>query len=530
VIGTLLLLTVLLFTARPHEQSGPCAAGVRERTVGRPSICDAPPEDADTASVLSRIREEEIGVGSQVMRLAQVLTDSIGPRLVGTGGLDRAADWVLGSYGQWGIGARRVPFGTWVGWDPGRLEISLLTPRRQPLVARLPAWGTGTNGPIEGPVVVVPIAREAPTLADWVGGTSGAFVALWPAEPTCRARADWGAISASYASLMEHLRAEGRQEFSDAIDRWGGFDAVFSALAAAGARGVFRASWAGGWGADRLAESYTDLLPFVQLSCEDYGLVHRLATHGQGPRVSVNVTARRLEPRSVSNVIATIPGSERAGEFVVLSAHLDSWHAGTGATDNGSGTVIVMEAMRILRELSESFPRTIIAGHWGSEELGLLGSGAYAEDHPDILDGTYLVLNQDNGTGRISSVDMQGLAGAGRLFRKWVEEVEGEIESDVAVIDPGQPEAIGSDHTSFACRGVPAFRLRSEEHDYRPYTWHTSLDTFDKLVEDDLRFNAMVLAMLTYLAATEDAPMDRRMTPGIEWPTCPFAVRRSGGE
>jgi Zn-dependent M28 family amino/carboxypeptidase len=215
------------------------------------------------------------------------------------------------------------------------------------------------------------------------------------------------------------------------------------------------------------------------------------------------------------NVIARLDGTELPDEFVLLSAHLDSWHGATGATDNGTGTITMLEAMRILRAAYPRPRRTILVGHWGGEEQGLNGSGAFATDHPEVVAGLQALFNQDNGTWRAEYLEAQGLARAGEHLARWVALLPSEIAGHLRLEAPGPQSNGGSDHSSFLCRGAPAFRLQSSYPEYRQYTWHTNRDTFDKIVFDDLRNNATLAAMMAY-AASEDperVPRDRAGLP-----------------
>jgi Zn-dependent M28 family amino/carboxypeptidase len=220
----------------------------------------------------------------------------------------------------------------------------------------------------------------------------------------------------------------------------------------------------------------------------------------------------------------------------VLSAHFDSYDSSSGATDNGTGTLMMMEAMRILKAAYPNPRRTIVVGHWGGEEQGLIGSGAFAEDHPEIVRGLQAAFNQDNGTWRVDYIRMQGFADAGTSFGAWFGRIPNEIADNIRLDIPGVPETGGSDHMSFICRGAPGFRLQSSYPEYRQYTWHTNRDTFDKIVFDDLRNNATLAAMLAYLASEDpetvqrtqrELPRTAQGNPGA-WPRCGTPRRSSG--
>jgi len=266
--------------------------------------------------------------------------------------------------------------------------------------------------------------------------------------------------------------------------------------------------WPQGWGVGRLGTATAQRIPEIGLSCEDYGLLFRLAQKNQNPTIRVEAQAKSLGESPVSNVIAEMRGTEKPNEYVVLSAHLDSWDAASGATDNGTGTVMMMEAMRILKTVYPKPKRTIIAGHWNGEEQGLNGSGAFAADHPEILAGIQAVLNADAGTGRIDSISTQGFTAAREFLRRWLEQTPKEFADSVGVIAPGKPDG-GSDEASFTCHNVPGFALGSRNWDYQTYTWHTNRDTFDKIVFNDLKQNATLIAMLAYLASEDSERIPR---------------------
>jgi Zn-dependent M28 family amino/carboxypeptidase len=235
------------------------------------------------------------------------------------------------------------------------------------------------------------------------------------------------------------------------------------------------------------------------------------------------------------NVLAEIPGTELPDEYVMLSAHLDSWAGATGATDNGTGTITMLEAMRILKETYPNPRRTILVGHWGAEEQGLIGSRAFTEDHPDVVENLQVLFNQDNGTWRIEYIQTQGLVGAAGNLARWIAQIPTDITENIELGLPGPQERGGSDHVSFLCYGAPGFRLQSNYPDYRQYTWHTNRDTYDKIIFDDLKNNATLAAMLMYLASEDPErvsrdravlPIDPRTGEPRTWIAC-HPARRS---
>src|SRR5690606_4377199 len=180
----------------------------------------------------------------------------------------------------------------------------------------------------------------------------------------------------------------------------------------AGALGVFTSQWSNYPGVQKVFGSPQQTIPAFAVGCEDYGLMFRLARNGQGPRVRAFTDSERLGERPVFNVIAEIRGSEKPDEYVVLSAHFDSWSSSGGATDNATGTITMLEALRILRQVYPNPKRTILVGHWNGEEQGLNGSRAFSEDHPEVVNGLQALWNQDNGTGRIVNLSAGPFPGA----------------------------------------------------------------------------------------------------------------------
>ena len=307
-----------------------------------------------------------------------------------------------------------------------------------------------------------------------------------------------------------------------ASDRGGG--AAASLTAAAAGRGGFGTQGAGGWGVIEVFETYNTIAPAVTLTCEDYGLVYRLAENHQKPMVSLELDASQLGEQPAFNTIAMIKGSEKPDEYVMLSAHFDSWDGSSGATDNGTGTLMAMEAMRILKAVYPKPKRTIMVGHWASEEQGLNGSTAFTEDHPEVMKGLQALFNQDNGTGRVQSLSASGLTDIGHHLKSWYDKLPGFYTdsmsnnvvswsfSDVPTGNPG-----GTDGAVFACFGTPSFGMGAVSWNYGTYTWHTNRDTYDKVVFDDLKHNATLAALMVYLASEDPDFIKRDRSPGT-WP------------
>jgi carboxypeptidase Q len=483
--------------------------------------------------VLRAIWEEGTG-NSQLERLAQVLLDSIGPRLTASPGQEAAQEWAVRTYGSWGIPARNETYGTWRRWRRGISHIHLAEPRVRTLSGGLLAWSPGTGGgDVTGEAVVLPVLPDRASFEAWLPGVRGRFVLLSYAEPTCRPDPAWQQFAepATVQRLVQERQAE-RNAWIAGGQRLGFTEGeLVRRFEEAGAVGVVTLTWSGGYGAYRVFNARTERIPTFGLSCEDYGLVARLAEAGQRPVLRAFADAEFLGEVPVFNTIAEIRGRELPHEYVMLSAHFDSWDGASGATDNGTGTITMMKAMRILRAVHPNPRRTILVGHWSGEEQGLTGSRAFAFDNPAVVDGLQALLNQDNGTGPVRTIGMSGFTEAGAHFARWLAAIPSEISDQITLGMPGMPSTGGTDHAAFVCHGAPAFNLSSAGWDYNAYTWHTNLDTYDKISFNDVRHNALLIAMLTYLAAEDDSrvSLTRRVIPGAGgdsgWPECPQPAR-----
>ena len=472
---------------------------------------------------------------SQVERLAQTLADSIGPRLTGSPGMQSSQEWIVGNYRAWGIDARNEQYGTWKGWRRGYTHLDLVRPRVRSLNAMLLAWSPGTERAVEAQAITLPDADD--DLAAWRRSARGKFVLASLPQPTCRPTASWTEFGGdSMSARMTRETAAARDAWNARVSRLvSSADSLNNHLASLGVAGVITSNWTGGYGAHRVFGVRENVrMPFVAVDCEDYGLIARLADNGQGAVLRLDARAENLGTVPVANTIGVIRGSELPDEYVMLSAHLDTWDAASGATDNGTGTVIMMEAMRILRTVLPNPRRTIMVGHWSGEEQGLNGSRAFAHDHPEVVNGMQALFNQDNGTGAIARVSMQGLTGAGGRFVHWLSFVPSELTGRIELTIPGTPGGGGSDYAAFICHGAPALSLGSDSWDYFLTTWHTNLDTYDKVALQNVRENAILVATLAYAAAQdpERTPRERRTVMPTNqqgqpssWPACRDGMR-----
>ena len=378
------------------------------------------------------------------------------------------------------------------------------------------AWSATTPaGGITAEVALIPpksVRGDSAGFARWLVGVKGKLVLLSVPQPSCRPDSDVKAWADS--AVYNHAAAQRDSALSDWNARWAvGKTSARSApalLERAGAAGVLSNSWSRGWGVDKIQSARATTIPSFDVSCEDYSLLARLAANDQHPRVHAVADAVLAPAESpVFNTIARIEGSEKPNEYVMLSAHLDSWDAGSGATDNGTGTITMLEAMRILKTAYPRPKRTILVGHWSGEEEGEIGSSAFAVDHPDIVKGLQALFNQDNGTGEIDSVQTNGFVDAAASLARWMSRMPADLTKNVALMMPGVAHDESTDSDAFDCRGAPAFFLTSSDWSYTDYTWHTNRDTYDKINFDNVKRNATLVAMFAYQASEDPAFVSR---------------------
>jgi carboxypeptidase Q len=504
--------------------------------------------------VISRI--QAIGIdSSRTEQLSHALFDSLGPRLTGTPDLKRANDWLVSTYKSWGIEARNEKIGTWRGWRRGYSHIDLITPRVRSLEGTMLGYSPGTGKKdLTATTIILPRFADSTEFVKWLPNAKGKFVLVSAPLPTCRPREDWAANATPASNeKMDSLRARVAREWTSRNIRGTGYNLAVGTgdlgmrMEQAGIAGIITSRSKDAWGTIEVFETYNVRAPAIALSCEDYGLVFRLTESGAKPQIRMNLDAELLGEQPIYNTVAMIRGSEKPDEYVVLSAHFDSWDGSSGATDNGTGTITMLEAMRILKQVYPKPRRTIVVGHWAGEEEGEVGSRAFTEDHPEVLKGLQALFNQDNGTGRIVRIGGAGLPNAAEHMNAWIAALPPQMQLENLYRGPGLPAGGGSDDFAFACYGLPAFGLGALNWDYNNYTWHTNRDTYDKVVFDDLKSNATLTAMLAYLASEDPAFITRERVdlaalaasqpPGgaqrrrggfpTTWPACTKAARQT---
>jgi hypothetical protein len=478
---------------------------------------------------------------SQVEQLAYELLDEIGPRLVGTPQMQKAHDWAVAKFSSWGITASNQQYGEWRGWDRGITHIDMVEPRIKSLEGMQLAWSAPTpkNG-VTAEVITLPATiQDSISFSRWLPIVKGKFVLVSMPQMTGRPDYNWEEFATpEFFEKMKEERTTQTNKWNDNM-RNSGYNSrnIDEALEKAGAVGIVQSYWSRGFGANKIFGSRTKKIPTVDISLEDYGMLYRLAENGKKPKIKIVAESKDLGVVPTFNTIARIEGTEKPEEYIVLSAHFDSWDGGSGATDNGTGTITMMEIARILKKYYPNPKRTIIVGLWGSEEQGLNGSRAFVNDNPQIVDNVQVLFNQDNGTGRVSTINGQGFLHAYDYLGRWLQDVPEEIRKHIETTFPGNPSGGGSDHSSFVAKGAPAFMMSSLNWSYWNYTWHTNLDTYDKIVFDDVKNNIALIAIMTYLASEDPEktsrekivlPINPRTGNQMEWPT-PRDGNRKGG-
>ncbi|NOT43477.1 MAG: M20/M25/M40 family metallo-hydrolase [Acidobacteria bacterium] len=480
-------------------------------------------------TAIARIKTEAFQ-RSLVMDTASRLTDVYGARLSGSPALDAAAAWSRDRFREWGLaGATLEPYDhRGRGWSVDGFSAEMVAPQYARLDVHPLAWSPGLATPVRGTPVHVQVASPA-DFERYRGRLAGAIVlngrlpeprsrfepeASRLSEEALRSRA--GAISPTATGAAGSLREED-EEWAASLERrkaiWQFFADERVALVIEPSRfdqGVLGVS-------GFYDHVWQPTYPGFVMSREHYGRITRLLALDVPVTLEVGLSAR-YHPREApwSNVIAEIPGADPAigREVVMVGAHLDSWHAGTGATDNAAGAAVVMEAARVLAAMGTPPRRTIRFALWTGEEQDYLGSRGYVRAHYSPLDrvaptAEHALLsayfNLDNGTGRIRGVHMQGNEAVRPVFEAWLAPFAYLGATTVSTLNTG-----GTDHMAFDAAGLPAFQFICDPIDYDTETHHTSSDTFEALLEDDLKQASAVVASILWHAAMRDERLPRK--------------------
>ena len=540
----------------------------------------------DPNDPIVRIKDEGMN-RSQVMQTLSYLSDVIGPRLTASPGMKRANNWTRETLEKWGMQNAHLeawgPFGR--GWSLKRFSAQVVDPLNIPLIAYPKAWSPATKGAITGNVVYLDAKTEA-DLEKYRGKLKGAIVLTQtPRE-----------LKARFAPLGTRQDEKSLLALADAIPPGGGrgagggggggggfrmtpeqratlnFNARKLLFAQEEGAAVLADGSRAGDGGTIFVQQATvptmipdvqpatpaprvsaydkvapNILPQIVLANEHYNRIVRMLQAGENVKMEVNIGVEWQDADLMGyNTVAEIPGSDPQlkDEIVMLGGHMDSWHAGTGATDNGAGVAVAMEAMRIIQTLGLKPKRTIRIGLWTGEEEGLLGSAAYVKQHLGSLEagnpgvvppGTPnsqpaapqklttmpeyekfdAYFNLDNGTGKIRGVYMQGNEAVRPIFRQWLSAFRDRPNENIwgantlSISNTG-----GTDHLSFDRIGLPGFQFIQDEIEYDTRTHHSNMDVFDRIQEDDMKRSATIMAAFVYQTAMRDEKIPRKPAPG----------------
>jgi carboxypeptidase Q len=461
---------------------------------------------------------------SEVMANLQYLSDGIGPRLSGSSAMRRANEWTAERFRSYGLSAALEPYGFGVPWERGSTSLRITAPFSRAVTAHSWAWTAGTDGKtVSGPVVLADLSTPE-SLAVNRHKVKGAWVL--PREPYPVWNPDGPAMTAEDSLRRQQqldLRAQITADTSTAAvtaRRQFAVDLPYL-LKSAGALGTLvdgakeHALMTMSGSPNRISP-----LPNLAIANEDYSLLARLVRAGVTPRIEARVENRLgTKPTQQWNTVAEIRGTERPGQSVILGAHLDSWDLGTGVTDNGTGSMVVLEAARVIARSGLKPKRTIRFILFSGEEQGLIGSRAYAQAHAAEADSIQAVLVLDNGTGAIRGQALQGRGDLEGLWKQLLAPV-----ASLGADSVRQANKMGTDHLSFLPYGVPGFNFDQLPRGYN-HTHHSQSDTYDKAVPADLRQAAAVMAVTAWQLAN----MPDLLPRGPKSPVVPVPNRPSPG-
>ncbi len=561
----------------PETQANPPAA--KPPKPSAPEVAQtAATQSAPANDVIARIKDEGMN-RSQVMQTLSYLSDVIGPRLTASPNMKRANEWTRDKLTSWGLQNAHLeawgPFGR--GWTLKSFSAQVTEPQAIPLIAYPKAWSPGTNGTLNADVIYVD-AKDESGLQKYKGKLEGAIV-LTSAMREVKAHFESLGNRLTDKELLaladapEPRAGQGRRtplpdspQFREFIN-----NAKFNAAKAQfftdeGAALLVDASRSGDGGTifvqaasvPQKLDTSSDvntlrslflprvnaydknapvIIPQMVLAVEHYNRIARMIQAGEKVKMSINLDVQFHDQDLMGyNTLAEIPGADKRDELVMLGGHMDSWHSGTGATDNGAGVAVAMEAVRILKALNLQPRRTIRVGLWSGEEEGLLGSHAYVAEHFGALstnspEANFAALlggatntpqvtkkpdyekldayfNLDNGTGKIRGVYLQGNEAVRPLFRAWLAPFKEMGAETLSISNTG-----GTDHLSFDAIGLPGFQFIQDEIEYDTRTHHSNQDVFDRIQADDLKQSATIMAAFIYNTAMRDEKLPRKSVP-----------------
>ena len=491
-----------------------------------------------SGDMLSRIRKEAME-RSQIMKTMHMFTDVYGPRLTGSPNHKAAAEWAVKQMTAWGFdNAHLEPWDfKHSGWLNERLTAHLISPLKDPLICEVLAWTPSTKGTVQAKAyqLVLPERPTQEQLTIFLNNNKtkvrGRIVLVGkPAtipvnlNPPAKRTSDelvqqrYGPNARPFAfptpsptptPAANAPRPLSGRQINEQLDKFLKDNGAVVRVNDAGRE--FRQIRA----FNNSTFDVNRVIPTVVMSNEDFGRITRILNDGTEVVLEFNI-ANRVYPEGATsyNTIGEIRGSDKADEVIMLGGHLDSWHAATGATDNAIGCTIMMEAARILKTLGVKPRRTIRVALWSGEEQGLLGSIAYVKEHFGSFEdpkpgyekfGGY--FNIDSGTGRVRGAGVFGPPEAANILREILEPFK--ADGVVGAVTTRSRRLGGSDNTAFSQAGLPGIGMGQDPIEYGTHTWHTNLDTYERILEDDVKKDAMVIAWSVYQLAMRDNLLPR---------------------
>ncbi len=532
------------------------------KETARPSYeMPQPEKESLDFAMYQNIREEALA-HSHIMEYASGLMDGIGPRLTGSPNLKRANEWTRDQFTAMGCSNAHLEdwgeFG--MGWQQLNTWVRMTAPDVAVFIAQAAPWSPATKGPVTAPAVWVDLKTEA-DFDKYKGKLAGKIIFLGemrevkPVEKPLFTRnedADLKRIQEYPTSLANSFSFATFLKTLAFREKIGHFLASEQAVAVitpsrdgknnGGSGGTIFDDTGAGFGWLIYQRDHANPLPVAVTAIENFGRVYRLLKAGVPVNIELDIDTKfNGDHEHGFDTIAEIPGTDPRlkDEIVMLGGHLDSWASATGATDNGAGSVVAMEVMRILNALEVKPRRTIRAGLWTGEEQGEFGSYGYVKQHfgfvprsnePDQLVVTEYdrdaagpiqlkpehqklsaYFNLDNGSGRVRGIYLQGNSAVAPIFAQWIEPLK-----DLGVTTLTMRDTGGTDHEAFDAVGLPGFQFIQDQLDYGSRTHHSNMDTYERLEPEDLAQAALVEATFVYNAAMRDQMLPRKLLPHPE--------------
>jgi carboxypeptidase Q len=508
--------------------------GVITCTLCLPLVVSA--EEKVDLYAIQRIRAEE-RAHSKVMDTLFYLTDVNGPRLTNSPNYFAAAEWVVKQMQDLGISSRAEkwgPFGR--SFKVDKYYAAMTQPQYMPLIGFPLAWSASTNGAIDAEAVIASIYTDADmekfrgklkgkvvlgTTPREIGLGMKALASRWSAPELLDLEKFPEATPDNRAGYRSRLPGPWQNLSRDEVAAMR--KKINAFYAAEQVAGLLSFGYAGDdgtvFGSSAGSREEKDPIPppSIVVTPEHYNRIYRLLSHNIAVKLNLDVKTEILPAQESENVIAEILGEAKKDEWVMLGAHLDSWHGGTGATDNASGSAVMIEAMRLLKSLNLKMDRSVRMALWSGEEEGLLGSKAYVKEHfgdPETMKLTEQhaklsgYFNVDNGSGRIRGIYLQGNDMCRPIFEQWFAAFKDMDASSLTIRDTG-----GTDHLSFDAVGLPGFQFIQDELEYSTLTHHSNMDVYDHASSEDLKQAATIVASFVYLAANRPEMLPRKPLP-----------------